>query len=271
MSPQYGWENCPDPVRMQLKHMTSDLAEILGESMVGIYLHGSLAMHCFNPTLSDLDILVVMDKAMTVADKRRVAEGLLELSRAPIPIEISFLVESAIKPWEHPALYDFHYSEAWRDRLTRDLETTAWQNWSTPGGWDPDLAAHITLTREYGIVLAGKPIAEVLPDIPPKDFIDSILNDFFRALDNVQANPDRHSLYFILNACRVYAFLLEGHLFSKDAGAVWSLKIIPEPHRPLVQRALDAYRGDKPFATPDEAALQQCIAYITGRMGPLLP
>lgn len=38
--------------------------EELGGNLVGIYLHGSLAMGCFNPDTSDVDLLlVVRDKA----------------------------------------------------------------------------------------------------------------------------------------------------------------------------------------------------------------
>ena len=33
--------------------------EELGSHLVGVYLHGSLAMGCFNPEASDVDLLVV--------------------------------------------------------------------------------------------------------------------------------------------------------------------------------------------------------------------
>ncbi|HHT85033.1 MAG: nucleotidyltransferase domain-containing protein [Bacillota bacterium] len=34
---------------------------ILGSNLVGIYLHGSAAMGCWNPRTSDLDLLVVVN------------------------------------------------------------------------------------------------------------------------------------------------------------------------------------------------------------------
>ena len=33
---------------------------ILGENLVGVYLHGSSVMDCFNPKVSDLDLLIVV-------------------------------------------------------------------------------------------------------------------------------------------------------------------------------------------------------------------
>ena len=32
--------------------------ETIGENLLGVYLHGSVAMGCFNPKSSDLDLLV---------------------------------------------------------------------------------------------------------------------------------------------------------------------------------------------------------------------
>jgi len=67
------------------------LADALGSNLAGLYLHGSLAMGCFNPACSDVDLLAVTRRGMTVETKRRVAELLLKTSGAPSPIEISFL------------------------------------------------------------------------------------------------------------------------------------------------------------------------------------
>jgi len=36
--------------------------KILGNNLVGIYLHGSAAMGCFNPKKSDLDLILIVKK-----------------------------------------------------------------------------------------------------------------------------------------------------------------------------------------------------------------
>ena len=33
--------------------------DIFGKDLTGVYLHGSLAMGCFNPQKSDIDLMVV--------------------------------------------------------------------------------------------------------------------------------------------------------------------------------------------------------------------
>ena len=42
-----------------LNRFTSESKRIIGDDLAGIYLHGSLAMDCFNPDRSDIDLIVV--------------------------------------------------------------------------------------------------------------------------------------------------------------------------------------------------------------------
>ena len=44
--------------------------EILQDNLVGVYLHGSAVMGCFNPAKSDLDLIVVVKESMSETDKR---------------------------------------------------------------------------------------------------------------------------------------------------------------------------------------------------------
>ncbi|MDE7183693.1 MAG: nucleotidyltransferase domain-containing protein, partial [Lachnospiraceae bacterium] len=44
---------------------------ILGSNLVGVYLHGSAAMGCFNDKKSDLDLIIVIQNDLTDAVKRQ--------------------------------------------------------------------------------------------------------------------------------------------------------------------------------------------------------
>ncbi|SHE36805.1 Nucleotidyltransferase domain-containing protein [Caldanaerobius fijiensis DSM 17918] len=59
---QYSWFNCPENVHNQINGLLKDVKCCLKDNMVGIYLHGSLAMGCFNPEISDIDILVIIEQ-----------------------------------------------------------------------------------------------------------------------------------------------------------------------------------------------------------------
>ena len=60
------WRDCPDDVRNLVNHVLEDYRAILADNLVGFYLHGSLAMGCFNPELSDIDFLAVVSRPMTI-------------------------------------------------------------------------------------------------------------------------------------------------------------------------------------------------------------
>ena len=46
------------------------LKKILRDNLVGVYLHGSLVMGCFNPQKSDIDLIIVVDKPISDSVKR---------------------------------------------------------------------------------------------------------------------------------------------------------------------------------------------------------
>src|SRR4051812_24850 len=98
----YGWHNCPVAVREQIDQLSSTLSSLLSEHLIGIYLHGSLAMGCFNRHHSDLDLLVITTNHMSLSTKRQIIEHLLSCSQQPCPIEISFLTHSQLLPWHYP-------------------------------------------------------------------------------------------------------------------------------------------------------------------------
>jgi len=201
-----------------LKEFQRGLLDALGESLVGIYLHGSLAMGGFNPARSDLDLLVVTERPLTAESKRRLIAVLLQLPGKPRPIEISFLSRGDLRPWRHPTPYQLHYSEDWRSRYEELLCTEAWREQNEQQLTDPDLAAHITVLRERGVCLHGRPIREVFPEVPRADYIDAIVRDLHWAKERLAEDP----VYFVLNACRVYAYLKEGRILSKAEAGAWA-------------------------------------------------
>ncbi|HEX7022497.1 MAG TPA: nucleotidyltransferase domain-containing protein, partial [Trueperaceae bacterium] len=146
--------------------MVASIGKGLTDDLVGIYLHGSLAMGSFNPARSDVDLLVVTDRPMGLEVKRRMMALLLDRSKKPAPIEISFLCAPNLRPWRFPTPYDLHFSEDWRQRYEADLAHGAWRQEPDGERTDPDLAAHITVLNRRGLCLWGKPIADVFPEVP---------------------------------------------------------------------------------------------------------
>jgi predicted nucleotidyltransferase len=250
---QHEWADYPQDVRSQIENLLNALEKLLRDHLAGVYLHGSLALGCFNPEQSDIDLLAVTSNGMTVETKRQLAELLLRLSSAPAPIEISFLQQKHISPWQYPTPFDFHYSEDWREKFAKELSSGEWKKWNEAPQKDKDLAAHITVTRRRGIALCGKPVEEVFPAVPEQDYIDSIVEDFNWAAERM----DQYPTYFILNSCRVYVYLLEDRICSKEEAGTWALNQLPEDLREYVAQALDIYRGNREDKTFAETILKR--------------
>jgi hypothetical protein len=238
-----GWNNCPDDTRHQVHRLVSGLRQRLGSDVVGIYLHGSLALGCFNLATSDIDLLAVTKERIPTPTKKSLVELLLVVSGSPHPVEISFLNQENLVPWQHPTPFDLHYSEHWRQSFSAELATGRLSVLDAPPQTDPDLAAHITVTRRRGITLWGKPIHAVFPQVPREDFLAAIISDLKWA--QTRLGPGPGLIYGVLNSCRVCAFLREGHILSKDEGAIWALSNLPPEFCALVRSSLETYRGER--------------------------
>lgn len=105
---------------------------------------------------------------------------------------------------------------------------------------DPDLAAHLTVTKHRGICVYGAPISEIFLNVPVSDYWQAIRADFQDCLQNIAENP----VYCILNLVRVYWFSVEGEVRSKKEAGLWGIKFLPEPVRDTVRQALLSYVGE---------------------------
>ena len=64
---------------LQLEQLTESLQQLLGESLFAIYLYGSAVDGGLGPE-SDLDVLVVVNQALTLHQRQQLAETLLKIS-----------------------------------------------------------------------------------------------------------------------------------------------------------------------------------------------
>ena len=80
-------------VQLYLDRVVSTLREHLGAELVGVYLHGSLAMGAFDPGRSDVDILAVCTGPLSA--QRRVGLG-AALAGIPRPRSVGDLELSLV-------------------------------------------------------------------------------------------------------------------------------------------------------------------------------
>jgi streptomycin 3"-adenylyltransferase len=257
----YHWRHCPDDVRSLVNRVLEDYHAILADNLVGFYLHGSLAMGCFNPELSDIDFLAVVSRPMTSEEKSAVIRSMLEAHGriAGNGIEMSIVRADEVSALPYPTPYELHYSDDHYEAYRRgEVE---------PSGplYDEDLVAHFAITRKAGICLYGRPVAEVFPEVPRELYIKSLLQDA-RWIGTVM---EEHPLYAVLNLCRFIAYLQEDAIMSKAEGAVWGLANLLKEFSPLISLARDIYAGGAGDARLDMPAVREFVGWATRRVNKL--
>ncbi|MBQ8973064.1 MAG: DUF4111 domain-containing protein [Clostridia bacterium] len=208
---------------------------ILGDLLVGIYLHGSAVMGCFHPEKSDIDLIVVINHPMSDICKRAYMDMVVALNAAAPKkgIEMSVVLKEVCNPFVYPTPYELHFSIthlAW-------YRTNPEEYIQKMKGVDRDLAAHFTVILHRGRRLYGAPIHEIFGDVPKQYYFDSIWNDISDAPNEITEN----TMYVALNLPRVLAFQKEGSVLSKKEGGEWGIKTLPERYHALLMDALREY------------------------------
>ena len=205
--------------------------ETLGNNLVGLYLHGSLAMGCFTPK-SDIDLIAIVKEPMDFKTKRALIDEILKVG--PLPekgLEMSVILEKNIKPFIHPMPFELHYSPDHKALYEND------KGYICGGTTDRDLAAHLTVVKKRGVRLFGKEIEEVFGSIPRVYFIDALLYDIEDARERMIKDP----VNVILNLCRTLYFLKKGFVASKLEGGYWGASHLDMDLREIVSDAIKAY------------------------------
>ncbi|MCR5466826.1 MAG: DUF4111 domain-containing protein, partial [Lachnospiraceae bacterium] len=219
---------------------TEESKRILGDNLVGVYLHGSAVMGCFNPGKSDVDLIVVVEHEPSDMVKRAFMKMVVSLDETgPAKgIEISVVRRGVCKPFVYPTPFELHFSKMHLDWYRNNPEDYI----AKMKGTDRDLAAHFTVIRARGVCLYGAPIDEVFGEVPKKAYMDSLWYDIADAEDDIAED----TMYLTLNLARVLAFQMDGSVLSKKEGGEWGFKNLPEKYHELLRIALAEYRGEIP-------------------------
>ena len=233
--------------------------EILKDNLVGIYLHGSAVMGCFNPGKSDIDLIVVVKEHMSDEIKRKYMDMVLAANESgPAKgIEMSIVRADVCRPFVYPTPFELHFSVAHVNWYKSDPEDYI----RKMNGTDKDLAAHFTIIGKRGKCLCGAPISEVFAEVPKADYMDSIWNDIAEAEDDIAED----TMYLTLNLARVLAYKEEAHVLSKKEGGEWALKNVPEKYHSLLKEAMLEYAEGADPAYDIELA-QDYARYMLSRI-----
>ena len=249
----------PPQTEALLKGFAEDSKALLRDNLVGVYLHGSAVMGCFNPETSDVDLIIVAERPLSDPVKRASMDMVVRYNAlAPAKgIEMSIVLRRFCNPFVYPTPFELHFSAGYLDWYQEDPDDYLREM----TGEDKDLAAHFTIINRRGKCLCGAPIEAVFGEVPPEDYMDSLWFDVEGAPEEITAYP----MYLTLNLARVLAFREEGLVLSKREGGEWALRNLPAEYRPLLTAALQAYAGDGELLC-DEVLAKSYAAYVVKRI-----
>ncbi|MDD5589849.1 MAG: DUF4111 domain-containing protein [Candidatus Portnoybacteria bacterium] len=219
-------------IRLKLLGLTEEIEKLVNDNFTGAYLHGSLAMDCFNPKSSDIDFLVVVKRSLAENEKDEIGNLLLKYQKnLPNKLEAAIIANSIVKDFKYPPRYELYFPD----------ENGGYKK----DGSDPDLTADFVILNKRGVVIKGKSIAEVFSNISENFYLKSILNDFEWSFNNVLNGPDEGKckipVYAVLNFCRIIGFLKTKSILSKKEGGEWGLGNLPPKFGLLIEGALKEY------------------------------
>lgn len=221
-------------VEMLMKEISAGLQNILGDNLLGIYIHGSIAFECFNWDNSDIDFIVVTGKEPDCIRKKHIVQLLLESDKSAPPkgFEVSFVLEKDCRNFTYPTPYQLHFSNFHKEKYINDTDGHI----NRLQGTDKDLAAHFTVINNSGITFYGKDKKDVFSPVPEEYYLDSIRHDIENAVDEITDSP----VYLILNLCRTLAYITEGSVLSKADGGLWGISNLPQ-YRTIIGKAYRQY------------------------------
>lgn len=218
---------------------TDAVRGIVGEALVALYLHGSAVAGGLRPQ-SDIDLLAVVDRSLTDAERARLLAALLRLSGVhpavsgrPRCLEVMAFRLSDLAAGTYPARADFTYGEWLRAGFEAGGRAAPTR--------DPEHTLLLAQARQEAIPLLGPPASELLPPIPPHRVRQAIRD----ALPPLLAGLHGDERNVLLTLARMWCTGTTGAFATKDAAALWAIPRLPAAEAATLRHARAAYLGEE--------------------------
>lgn len=210
----------------------------LGSSLAAVYLHGSAVAEGLRKR-SDVDLLVIVSKALSAPVRARLSADLMKVSGLyPLdpmgrrPLEVIIVRLADLEQMPYPARAEFVYGE-W---LRGALEGGAIPQVET----SPEFTLLVAQARGEAVPLVGPSIADMVPDTP-LGVIRRAIGDLLPELVQSVEGDERNVL---LTLARMWRTLETGQFVSKDSAADWAGPQLPDQAADTLALARAAYLGD---------------------------
>jgi predicted nucleotidyltransferase len=234
-----------------LARLTDEIRRNTNDSLVGLYVYGSLVTGDFGKDRSDIDLLAIIDSDLDgetfdrldlmharIVEDNPAWEDRIEVAYVPASALWTFRTRkgriAVISPGE-----PFHLKEAGKDWLI---------NWY--------------MVREVGVTLFGPPPRAMIPEISQPEFVDAVRKQAEAWKEWVfrMRTPDAQS-YAVLTLCRALYTHTHGRQASKEKAASWAKTYLPQ-WAPLIQQSSLWLSEGQDEETRDGPGFQETVRFV---------
>ena len=228
-----GYKELPVEILNQINRVVDIWKRHLGDNLIGVYLHGSIALGAFQPDSGDIDLLVVVKDSMDTAAKLEIAREIIEIDKKPCPIELSAVKQADAKNWKTPGNCVFHYSDFWTKKYLERFQNS-------------DFEVYVS-DHEF----------------PDEDFWSAISADIEEY--DFHAYDARYFASNVLILGRILSFKKEKRILSKYEGGLWMMKNVPKDLKYLPELAMKIWFEGEEHRLPEED-LNRLRDYLVGEI-----
>jgi len=190
--------------------------DVLAEAgPLAVILHGSLVTGDFVPGRSDVDLLFVVEHALTDDQTGRLLDALREADHRGLPLDLRVVTRAAAaSPTMSPPM-EFYLGRHPGEPDEIEMRSTG----------EPDLVVEFWVARRHGRSLRGPEPREIIGPVPDT----WVLGYGLRLLDRWGdlTDDDANAELMVLTACRIWRFAAVGEIASKSAAARWAFGQVP--------------------------------------------
>lgn len=237
----------PDEVVAFGREVVTILREVLGDTLVGAYYVGSIALGGYVVGESDLDMVGVSESAIPDLLKSVIADAIVDTTKSCPARGLEFTLYRRDVAASSPVAAAFEVNANGGPGMDRAVHL---ESRTEPGFW---YVLDRAIAHRRGVVIAGPLPAGVFADVPRPALLAAMTESM-----RWHREHERATLYSVLNACRAWRFAAEDTLGSKLDGASWARRHWSIPR--VIDAAVDLRHG-RP-ATLDEAEVDTLLDHV---------
>lgn len=236
----------PYPDANEILHLLQTAVQrILGEQLLGMYLHGSLSNGGFDEH-SDIDIVFVTKNEVSEDMFSALHAMHLEMAKLDSPwahqLEVSYIPQHSLRRFDRSDMLHPHLDRGRGEVLHRMAHESDW-------------VIQRFVLRERGVIITGPHPITLIDPISPDDLRRAIVEVLPLWLGPILEQPSQiskrgYQSFFVLSLCRIFYTLKYGEIVSKAAAANWALEALDAKWKELIERALAGRQNPNLDAQP---------------------